>query len=110
MPAFTLSRSRKLLPQTLRLLALLGAEEGAGSSRARGGSGRVEPVLRGLLVRRGDHFDHVAVPQLVAEQLELPVHPRAGDVLPELGVDREDEVDRRRPARKTRTSPFGVNT
>ncbi len=60
----------------------------------------IEPVLAGLLVGARQDLDHVAVPELVAERLDLAVDARAGDVLAELGVDREREVDRRRAARE----------
>ena len=60
----------------------------------------VEPVLARLLVRRRHDLDDVAVSQLVAQRLELPVDARAGDVLAELRVDREGEVDGRRAARE----------
>src|SRR5205085_11503353 len=72
------------------------ANLGAGAGRA----DEIEPVLARLLVGARQHLDDVAVPQLVAERLDLAVDPRAGDVIAQLGVDLVGEVDRRRAARE----------
>ena len=69
---------------------------GAGARRA----DEVEPVLVRVLVRARQDLDDVAVPQLVAERLDLAVDARAGDVIAELRVDLVGEVDRRRAARE----------
>ena len=61
---------------------------------------QLEPVLARRLVGGGDDLHRVAVLQLVAQRHELAVHPRAGAVVPDLGVDAVGEVDHRRARRE----------
>ena len=55
---------------------------------------KAEPVAAGLVARRGQDLDDVAVAQLVAQRHDLAVDARAHALVADLGVDRVGEVDR----------------
>src|SRR6266568_762833 len=66
----------ELLAQAAGALALLGAQQVPDLRLGARGDDELQPVLVGLLVRAGDDLDGVAVPELVAERHDDPVHPR----------------------------------
>src|SRR5207253_1270750 len=70
----------ELLAEAAALVALVLAEVVANLGAGAGRADEIEPVLARLLVGARQHLDDVAVPQLVAERLDLAVDPRAGDV------------------------------
>ena len=53
-----------------------------------------------MVARRRHHLDDVAVAQARAERHHLAVDARADALVPDVGVDRVGEVDRRRVARQ----------
>ena len=64
------------------------------------GCGKVEPVAVRLVTALGDDLDDVAVLQVSTKRHHLAVDPRADALVPDVGVNRVGEVDRRRPSRE----------
>src|SRR5207249_3798125 len=68
----------ELAAELERAIALLLPQERADLRACPAGHREVEPVLRRVLGRAGHHLDDVAVPELIAERRDRPVHARTG--------------------------------
>ena len=69
-------------------------------ARGRGDEGQPVPGRPGSLRLRGEDLDDVAGLQLALQRDQPAVHPRADAAVPDLGVHRVGEVDRRRAGRQ----------
>jgi hypothetical protein len=71
---------------------------------------RVQPVAARVRLLLGNNFNLIAHLQLIGERHDTAANFGADAAMADVAVDMVGKVERRRPAGRSTTSPFGVKT